>query len=328
MIIVLVSIVISQIFFVEDERVTPEIMKKYVEEYFSYYKYLDDGNNVPIIELGITDLSNFTFGFRSYDTSVVISTSHGAALFFSLSERDHSEITFKKITNPIEYYLWPQMAKNIDALPSIGIKKGEYNLDSVVTVHDSIMYVEPGATVRCVFKDRPLNITNTGAVLFFGNYILEHSILLKGSNNREDWTNTQADLDALSEYLWDCKSTGMNDTLIQSIENKYKPSILLEKIASRMKQGDYKDNQALFNSDYEELERVSNDSINDMLTKILDDFYALQQESTPGLFEQIVNYLFTKADAIIIGVVISISSLLLGNYLTSRGKKKKKQRKR
>jgi Fe2+ transport system protein B len=166
--------------------------------------------------------------------------------------------------------------------------------------------------MRCVLKDRPFNVTSNGAIVIFGTYILEHSIFLKGSNGKEDWSKTQADIDALSEYIYDCKSVGMNATAIQSIETKYKPSMLLDRIASRMKSDIYKNNQALFNSDYEELRRAAADTMDDMLTKILNDYYTMQQESPQSLFEQIVNYLLQKADAIIFSVVTTFIITWLG----------------
>jgi len=316
---------------VKSERISPDEIREYVQEYFSEYKYLHDYEKVPWLDL-VTDLSkvdesNFTFGWRNFDTTAVISTTHGAALFFSLSEKGYSEITIKEISYPIEYYLWPQMATNIAELPSIVIKPGEYLFDGVITVNDALMYAEPGATVRCVLKDRPFNVTSTGAVIIFGTYILEHSILLKGSNAKEDWSKTQADIDALSEFIWDCKSAGMNDTSIQNIETKYKSSMLLDRIASRMKSGVYKDNQALFNSDYEELRRVAADTMNDMLTKVLNDYYALQQESPPSFFEQITNYLMQKADAMIIGVLIVVIGAWAKAQIKSKQPQTKKRRK-
>jgi hypothetical protein len=323
-VVLLVGFVFFQSMFVKSETISTEGIREYVQEYFSEYRYIYDGQNVPW-DLQITDLSNFTFGLRNFDTTAVISTTHGAALFFSPSEKGYSEITTKEISYPIEYYLWPQMTKNIDVLPSVEIKPGDYLIDGVITVHDALMYVDPGANIRCVLKDRPFNVTSTGAVMIFGSYILEHSILLKGSNAKEDWSRTQADIDALSEYLYDCKSIGMNDTAVKNIETKYKPFMLLDRIASRMKSGVYKDNQALFNSDYEELRRVAADTMNDMLTKVLNDYYALQQESPPSFFKQIVNYLTQKADAIIIGVLIAVIGAVAKDRIKSKQPETKKR---
>jgi len=308
----LVGFLFVRLMFVESGRISPDEIKEYVDEYFSEYRHLYDSNNLPFIDLNIMDISNFTFGWRNFDTSAVISTAHGTALFFSPSEQGSSKITVKEISDPIEYYLWPQMLRNISGLPVIGIKPGEYLFDGVITVHGALMYAEPGASLRCVLKDRPFNVTSDGAVVIFGTYILEHSIFLKGSNAKEDWSRTQADIDALSEYLYDCKSTGVNDTAIQNIETRYKPSILLDRIASRMKSGIYKSNQALFNSDYEELRRVAADTMNGMLTKVLNDYYAMQQESSPSLFEQMASYLLQKADAIIVTVITTFVLTWLG----------------
>jgi hypothetical protein len=299
----LVGFLFVQLMFVESERISSDGIREYVQEYFSEYRYLYNGQNVPFIELNITDLGNFTFGFRNFDTTAVISTTHGASLFFNPSQQGSSRFTVKEISDPIEYYVWPQMLRNISGLPSIAIEPGDYPFDGVITVDAVLLYAEPGANLRCVRKDRPFNVTSNGAVWILGTYILEHSILLKGSNGKEDWSKTQADIDALSEYLWDCKGTGMNATTIQSIETKYEPSMLLDRIASRMKSGIYKNNQALFNSDYEELRRAAAGTMNDMLTKVLNDYYALQQVSPESPFEQVGNYLLQKADAIIVSVV-------------------------
>jgi hypothetical protein len=311
--------------FTQSESISPNELKQYVQEYFSEYKYLYERHDVPFGPQ-ITDLSNFTFAWRNFDTAAVISNTHGVALFFSASEKSSSETTIKEISYPIEYYLWPQMATNIDKLPSVAIEPGEYPIDGVITIHDALLYVEPGATMRCVLKDRPFNVTSSGAVMIFGTYILEHSILLKGSNSKEDWSRTQSDLDALSEYIWDCKSAGINTTTIQNIETKYKPSILLDRIASRMKSGIYKSNQALFNSDYEELRRVAADTMNDMLTKVLSDYYAQQQESPQSPFEQMGNYLLQKADAIIVSVATTFIITWLGvNRIKSKHPQTKKK---
>jgi hypothetical protein len=240
---------------VESERVSSDGIREYVQEYFSEYKYLFDGQNVPFSDLNITDMSNFTFflGWHGLDTTAVISTTHGASLFFNSSLQGSSIVTVKEISDPIEYYVWPQMQRNRTELPSVAIEPGDYPIDGVLNVDGALLYAEPGANLRCVRKDRPFNVTSNGAVWILGTYILEHSILLKGSNTKEDWSNTQANIDALSEFLWDCQGTKMNATSIQNIETKYKPSMLLERIAFRMKDRTYKNNHVLFNSDYEEL---------------------------------------------------------------------------
>jgi hypothetical protein len=301
----LIGFLFIQLMFVRNNRVSSDGITEYVQEYLSEYTYLYNGQNVPIFDLNITNLSNFTFFLRyqGIDTTAVISTTHGAALFFNVSEQGASKATVNETSDPIEYSVWPQMLRNMTGLPSVAIEPGDYPLDGVVTVDKALLYVEPGANLRCVLKDRPFNVTSNGAIWILGTYILEHSILLKGSNAKEDWSKTQADIDALSEFLWDCKGTGMNDTSIQNIETKYKPSMLLDRIASRMKSGAYKNNHVLFNSDYEELRRVAAGTMDDMLTKVLNDYYALQQVTPQSLFEQIGNYLLQKADAIVMSVV-------------------------
>jgi predicted component of type VI protein secretion system len=113
----------------------------------------------------------------------------------------------------------------------------------------------------------------------------------------------------------------MNDTELQAVETRYEPSILLDRIASRMKSGLYKNNEALFNSDYEELEKAANGTMNDALSKILSDYYSTQQESTPSLLQQIGSGIASQIGPFLTGVVVAI----IGMYLTRRFQSDNKQ---
>ena len=51
----LVGFLFAQSMFVKSERISSDEIREYVQEYFSEYKYLYDGQNVPFIDLYITD---------------------------------------------------------------------------------------------------------------------------------------------------------------------------------------------------------------------------------------------------------------------------------
>jgi hypothetical protein len=44
-------------------------------------------------------------------------------------------------------------------------------------------------------------VTGDGTVEIYGTFTVEHSVFLKGSNNMEDWSKIQADIDALNEFM-------------------------------------------------------------------------------------------------------------------------------
>jgi hypothetical protein len=298
-----------------NDTVSQAGIRDYAKEYFNEYKYLYDDPSSPLRGLNITHFGNFTFfAYPNFGIDAVISTTHGAALFFD-SSKNPGETSVKMATDPIEYYLWSQMPRNTSGFPTVLIEPGEYPLDGVVTVDHGLLYVGPGANVRCVYKDRPFNVTGWGAVQIFGTYIVEHSLVLKGSNGVEDWSKTQADIDALKEFMWDCKSAGMSGTELQTIETRYKPSMLINRIASRMKSGVYKNDVALFSSDYGELEKAANGTMNDTLSKILSDYYTAQQETPPSLLEQVRSLIAQKIDALIMGALIALIAVFIDNRL-------------
>lgn len=307
---------------VRNDAVSQTEIRTYAREYLYEYKYLYDDPSSPWrAGISIIHFGNFTFfAYPNFGIDAVISTTHGTALFFD-SSNSPGETDVKVIPDPIEYYLWPQMPRNTSGFPTVLIEPGEYPLDGVVTVDHGLLYAEPGANLRCVYKDRPFNVTGTGAVEIFGTYIVEHSVVLKGSNGIEDWSKTQADIDALKEFMWDCKSAGMSDTELQTIETRYEPSMLINRIASRMKSGVYRNNAVLFNSDYEELKKAANGTMNDTLSKILSDYYTAQQETPPSLLEQIGGYLAQKSDALVMGVLITVIGVLVLNKIRSEGER-------
>lgn len=304
-----------------NDTVSQTGIRDYAKEYLYEYNYLYSDPSSPWRSLNIAYFGNFTFfAYPNFGIDAVISTTHGAALFFD-SSKSPAETDVKVIPDPIEYYLWPQMPRNTSGLGSVAIESGDYTLDGVVTVHHALMYVEPGANIRCVYKDRPLNVTNTGVVEIYGTYIVEHSLVLKGSNRVEDWSNTQAEIDALKEFMWDCKSAGMNDTELQTIETRYEPPMLIARIASRMKSGVYRNNEVLFNSDYEELKKAADGTMNDTLSNILSEYYAEIQQTSPSFWEQVGSYIAQKLDALIMGALV----VLIGVFIDNRLKKAKQQ---
>lgn len=295
-------------------------IRDYANEYLSEYRYLYDDPSSQWRSLNITNLSDFDFfAFPNFGITAVISSTHGAVLFFD-SSKSAGETNVKTITDPIEYYLWSQMPRNTSGFPTVLIEPGEYPLDGIVTVDHGLLYISPGANARCIYKDRPFNVTGWGAVQIFGTYIVEHSLFLKGSNGVEDWSKTQANIDALKEFMWDCKSGGMSDTELQTVETRYKPSMLINKIASRMKSGVYRNNAALFSSDYDELGKAANGTMNDTLSKILNDYYASQQETPPTLWEQVGSLIAQKIDALIMGALLG----LIGVYIERKLKTAKR----
>jgi hypothetical protein len=270
--------------FAESNVVSPKELEAYALEYQAQYTRLSD-ENVGLTS-HLTDFSNFTFfEFHDYSITEVISSTHGAALFFDPLNKPN-RIYLEQISEPIEYYFWPEMTTDTKTLPIIRIAEGEYPLDSTISAQYGLLYVDPEATVRFTVKGKTFNFTDNAAITVFGTVIQEHSLLLKGSNNKEDWSIAQAGIDALSEFTWDLRSAGVDDYAIKNLGAKYKIPFLLSKIALRMESGEYRNNPAVFYSDYEDLKSAAAGTMNETLTNVLTDYYLKQQQRQLSFWEK------------------------------------------
>jgi len=326
---ILLSVVIFILpFFMRSEVVSREELKDYIKEYSSEYRGLVEENMAlldrPFAEgTSKSSSSNLTFYWNPPDRMEgVISRTHGAAVFFNHSDAKSVQIVTKEFPEPIEYYVWPKMVKDTSGLPIVRIMKAEgyYHLDSQVSCSYGLLYVDPGANLRYTREGKAFNISGQGAIVIFGSLIHEDRMILKGTNNKEDWSKTQARFDALSEFVWDCRDI-LNTTMIEKIDSEYRLPILLEKMALRMKSGHYRDNPNLFREDFEELEKIC--SSNETLSKVLNEYYDVQK--TPSLPEQLSDlwdtYMVPIVTATIAGIIAGIVSIYYKIHI-SRTKKK------
>lgn len=273
---IILALVFISPFFVEGPTVSHEGLKNYIEEYLSEYRQFVDDNYALLAG----NQSNFQFYIR-YPNNIdgVISQTHGVAIFFNYSTNVGNQIKIQETKDPIEYYIWPSMPRNTSDLKWVLVKHGDYHLDSQVSYYYGLFYVEPGANLRYTGQGHAFNISGLGAIIIFGSLIEEDRMILKGTNNKEDWSKGQARFDALSDFVWDCKGI-LNDTTIEGIEGKYKLAFLLDKIASRIQSGTYKDDPNLFTADYEDLRSIG--ATNETLSKVLNDYIDMKEKPPPS----------------------------------------------
>jgi len=301
--------------FKNDSIVSTGDLRDYIEEYLSQYLKIVNENQ-PFD--GISN--NLTFFWHTpNEIEGVVSRSHGAVVFFNYSEGKTRSITVKEFSKPIEYYIYPQMSANISELPSVRVLKGVYTLDSQINVPYGLLYADPEAILRYTGQGHAFNISESGAILIFGSLIEEDRMILKGSNNRDDWSRLQARFDALDEFVWDCQ--GLNASKIESIERQYKMTFVLERISSRMETGRYRDDPNLFTKDFEELKE--NGAPNETLSAILLQYYE-NQKTPPSWLDSVWNFLAQTIEGrTILGIIIAtVVAALIINKLTKSKKKK------
>jgi hypothetical protein len=259
-------------------------------------------------------MSNFPL-YANYPNEIVgsISRTHGAVLFFDYSQTAGNVTDIKEIPNPVEYYLWPSMPANTSGLPWVLIKHADtdYVLDSPVSIPYGLLYVESGANLRYVGSGRAFNITGLGAITIFGSLVEENKMILKGSNDKDEWSISQARLDSLSAFISDCKGV-LNDSDIKNIQTTYECAFLLNRILSLLSSGKYQDNPWLFTQDYEKLRNAG--ANNATLTKVETDYIEKQETRTPSLTDSIWAFFVEHVlGGMIIGTVLG--GLIVGLLL-------------
>jgi hypothetical protein len=301
--------------FKNDSIVSTGDLRDYIEEYLSQYLKIVNENQ-PFD--GISN--NLTFFWHTpNEIEGVVSLSHGAVVFFNYSEGKTRSITVKEFSKPIEYYIYPQMSANISELPSVRILKGVYPLDSQINIPYGLLYADPEAVLRYTGQGHAFNISESGAILIFGSLIEEDRMILKGSNNKEDWSKLQARFDALDEFVWDCQ--GLNTTKIESIEKQYKVTFLLERISSRMETGRYRDDPSLFTQDFEKLKESG--APNETLSAILLQYYE-NQKTPQSWLESVWNFFIQTivGQLLIVTIFGGVVVALIVKRLTKTKRKK------
>jgi hypothetical protein len=303
---IILALVFIPPFFVEDPRVSHEGLKDYVEEYLSEYRQFVEANYALLA----SNLTLFPLYLRSPNKMEgVISQTHGAAILFNYSTRETRQITIEETKDPIEYFVWPSMPRNTSGLKWVLVKHGDYYFDSPVSYSYGLLYCEPGVNMYYAGQGHVFNISGLGAIVIFGSLIEENGMILKGTNNKEDWSKVQASLDAFSDFVWDCKQI-LDNTTTRGIEVRYKPTLMLDKIASRIQSGIYRDNPGLFTADYEELQEAG--ASNETLSKVQEDYMTMQEALPPSWTDQAWTFIREHiigdmlCSAIIGGIIVAV----------------------
>lgn len=354
MLVFLLVVILSPFFFKKDKRVSRKELKTYMKEYVSEYVLLAEENFDLLRTTAQGDLSKFKYPLEGRG---VISRTHGVAVFFNYQEALFGEVTvkgyelegnaseyyvwhgmgdlplvveIKVISERIEYYIWPEMVKDTPDLPVLRVMRasGPITLTNPVNFSDGLIYVDPGASLRYTGEGNVYNFSGNGSIIIFGSLIYARAqgrMILKGTNNEEDWSKMQARFDALSEFIWDCEGI-LNASTIENIVAKYRLPLLLDRINSRMESGSYRDNPSLFTEDYEELKKVG--VPDETLSKILNDYTNMLENPPREWYESLWAICSENMVKIIIGVTTTIiAAVIVKKYVEPKMKKRRKHRK-
>jgi hypothetical protein len=324
MVLILAIVVVIQPFFSYSSIVSHDELNGYFLTYLTEYAQLVE-ENMGLLNFGViqgnssSGSQNLTFYWqRPYQVQGVISSVHGAALILNRSNKEEFEVAYSD--EAIEYYVWPSMAKNTTNLPSIRVLKATsyYVLDTQVTAGNAVMYIDPGANLIYTGQGHVFSFPEgIGAVIFFGTLMEGNRLILKGSNNVEDWSQLQARIDSLDRFLWDSEDI-LNETTLQSLKAKYTLPLLLERISARMNDGSYKGNPSLFTDDYGELQTIG--APTETLNRVLNDYYEMQSTKSPTIGEQLGSFFVTYLWPIVAAVITTVIGGIILYHWTGKQK--------
>lgn len=322
--IIVTSSIFLPLFLLTSSKISDNDLLNYAREYLSQYHGLVEAYySLILTSSNSSSMSNFPL-YLNYPNEIVgiISRTHGAVLFFNYSQTTGNVTEIEEIPNPVEYYLWPSMPANTSGLPWVLIKHADtdYVLDSPVQIPYGLLYVESGANLRYIGSGHAFDITGLGAITIFGSLVEENKMVLKGSNDKDEWSISQARLDSLSAFISDCKGV-LNDSDIKTIQTTFECSFLLNRMLSLLSSGKYRDNPWLFTQDYEKLRNAGAD--NATLTKVETDYIEMQETPTPSLTDSIWAFFVEHIlGGMIFGTVLG--GLIVGLLLRRRTNNTKK----
>jgi len=274
-------------------------------------KFVED--NLSLVH----DIKHVFFKYNNYPKAIygVISKNHGAAIVLKYDTAEKIFWNITLIDKPIEYYFWPNMSSDLSSLKIIKIASSDspYVLDSQISIKNfALILVSEGASVYYMGEEEtPFRIEGPGAVTILGEVSSKSGLIIKGSNSKQMWSTSQAGLDALKHFFWDCGDR-LNETVKRQIEIKHKVPLLLEKINENLKSKYYKDHPEDFYNDLQELERLGLSE--EMKTLLWNKYSELTRE--PTLWEKILDFFLNKfVLGVLTGVCVTVIARMILKYL-------------
>jgi hypothetical protein len=319
-------------------RISEEGLEEYIRKYLHEYRILFD---TYVADLG--NLSEFKFysGYP-YNVKGIISKIHGAAIFFHSSTKE--EIEIQMIEERIEFYLWPVMKDNpqttfweIENDEESGGFTSYYitaNLQIGDGVTPTFFHHRRNEIVIFASSEIPFDyriiVKPLGYLKVDGILIYENRMILKGSNNEQDWLPEIALLDATNEFLRLARRAALDEAKIKQIEGFSLLKAKVEEIERNLASGAYEDNWRLRWKDEEEFwQIVKKYGIKEELAqRILDEILEpyLKQESEPNLILEIAKWTVVLIIApVAAGLIIArITGKWKPKFFSSRRRKLKK----
>lgn len=223
------------------EQALEDYARTYLQEYMDLVEFY--GN-------GFGNLTQFRF-CEHYDVLAVVSSAHGAAVFFDSSSKWSFET--KTIPERIEFYVWKNMREyendsfwHIQHPQENGLPN--YTISANLQVGDGTTptYFYVGEkTVATLTNDYTITVKPLGRMRIDGALKYENRMILRGSNNERDWLPKAAVIDATNEFLRIAKDLAVAEAGLRKIAGFDILREKAEQIERNKATGVYEGNEAL-----------------------------------------------------------------------------------
>jgi len=290
-------------------------LRDYIIRYLKEYRDLVDAYKTDLTNLGMLEFySNYP-----YRVVCIISKTNGVAIFFYHSTEQKIEI--KTIYERIEFNVWPIMLESCPAASTFWEReysKGQqidtYSISANLQIGDGVTptyFYHSKGSIAVFLENFKIIVKPKACFRIDGILIYENRMILKGSNEKESWSQETAILDATSEFIRIVRTIILDEAKLKQIQGY---SLLLakaEEIERKLATGYY--------GSGEEFNRFQYTKDEDEFWKLVKEF-GIQAETAeriremirerfkpkPTLFERFMNFFKNLTTEIIIEIIATI----------------------
>lgn len=303
--------------------ISPSDLEEYARRYLLEYQILFDTYGS---DLGSLSEFEFYSGYP-YRVQGVLSNIHGATIFFYSSTEQ--EIEIQTIDERIEFYLWPVMKDNppttfweteSEEAPNgfttyyiranLQIGDGVTPTFFIMRKNEVAIFASGECMHGCRIMVEPLGYLKIDGILIY-----ENRMILKGSNDEQDWLPEIALLDATNEFLRLARNAALDEAEIKQIQGLSLLKAKAEQIERNFASGAYEDNWRLRWKDEEEFWQIAKQYgiMEELAQRILEEILKPYLEQEP-------NPIIETAKWVTISIVVTVIGGLIVAWLTGKWK--------
>jgi len=299
----------------ENQVISTSELRDYIVRYLKEYRDLVDAYKTDLTNLSKLEL----YANYPYRVVGIISKTHGAAIFFYPSTEEKIEI--KTIHERIEFNVWPIMLESCPATSTFweqeyskGQQIGTYSIKANLQIGDGVTptyFYHPKGSIAVFLENFKIIVKPKACVRIDGILVYENRMILKGSNEKESWSQETAILDATSEFIRIVRTIILDEAKLKQIEGYSLLRAKAEEIERKLSTGYYGSgeefNEFQYTKDEDEFwKEVEEFGIQTETAKRIRETIRERFKPKPTSFERFMDFIKNFTKEIIIGVIATI----------------------